>query len=105
MLASLEAQQIKNLPTVQKTQEIWVQSLGQDDPLEKEMATYSSMLAWNIPWTEEFGGPQSKGLERVGYYKVTKYTHIKNRWFCITQSDVIQKFQISLFFLILHHMS
>ena len=65
MLASLKAQQIKNLPTVQETQEIWVQSLGQDDPLEKEMATYSSMLAWNIPWTEEFGGPQSKGLERV----------------------------------------
>jgi len=48
-------------------QETWVQSLGQEDPLEKEMATYSSILAWRIPWTEEPGGLQSTGLQRVGH--------------------------------------
>ena len=46
-------------------QEIWVQSLGQKDPLEEEMATHSSILAWRIPWTEEPGGLQSMGLQRV----------------------------------------
>ena len=44
---------------------MWVQSLGQENPLEEEMATYSSILAWRIPWTEEPGGPQSMGLQRV----------------------------------------
>ena len=44
---------------------MWVQSLGQEDPLEKEMATHSSILAWRIPWTEEPGGLQSTGLQRV----------------------------------------
>ena len=47
------AQMVKNLPAMQKT---WVQSLGQEDPLEKEMATHPSILAWRIPWTEEPGG-------------------------------------------------
>ena len=47
-------------------QETWVQSLGQEDPLEKEMAPHSSILAWRIPWTEEPGGLQSTGLKRVG---------------------------------------
>ena len=51
-----------NLPAIQKT---WVQSLGQEDPLEEEMATHSSILAWRIPWTEEPGGLQSMGLQRV----------------------------------------
>ena len=51
--ASLVAQIVKNLPAVQKT---WVQSLGQEDPLEKGMANYSSILAWRIPWREETGG-------------------------------------------------
>ena len=46
-------------------QETWVQSLGQEDPLEKEMATHSSILAWRIPWTDEPGGLQFMGLERV----------------------------------------
>ena len=50
---------VKNLPIMQETQ---VQSLGQEDPLEKEMATHSSILAWKIPWTEEPGGLQSMGL-------------------------------------------
>ena len=49
-VTSLVAQMVKRLPTVQET---WVRSLGQEDPLEKEMATHSSTLAWKIPWTEE----------------------------------------------------
>ena len=47
-------------------QEIWVQSLGQKDPLEKEMATHSTTLAWKIPWTEELGGLQSMALQELG---------------------------------------
>ena len=62
--ASLVAQTIKNLPAMQKTQ---IRSLGQEDPLEKGMATHSSILAWEIPWTEEPGGLQSMGLQRVGH--------------------------------------
>ena len=50
------AQWVKNLPAMQKTPEIWVQFLGWEDPLEKEMATHSSILAWEIPWIEEPGG-------------------------------------------------
>ena len=61
--ASLVAQMLKYLPAVQET---WVQSLGQEDPLEKEMAIHSSTLAWKIPWTEEPGGLQSTGSQRVG---------------------------------------
>ena len=55
-VASLVAQRVKCLPTMQET---WVPSLGQEDPLEKEMATHSSTLAWNIPWMEKPGGLQS----------------------------------------------
>ena len=58
------AQWIKNLPAIQETKEMWVQSLIQEDPLEKEMATYSSILAWRIPWTEEPSGLQSKKSQR-----------------------------------------
>ena len=55
---------VKNLPTMHETQETLVCSLGQEDLLEKEMATHSSMLlAWKIPWTEEPGGPQSTGSQ------------------------------------------
>ena len=60
--SSLVAQLVKNLPAVQETQ---VQSLGQKDPLEKEVATHSSVLAWKILWTEESGGLQSMGSQRV----------------------------------------
>jgi len=60
--ASLVAQSVKNLPAVQET---WVWSLGWEDPLEKEMATHSSILAWKISWTEEPGGLQSMGSQRV----------------------------------------
>ena len=56
--ASLIAQLVKNLPAVWET---WVRFLGWEDPLEKEMATYSSILAWRLPWTEEAGGLQSTG--------------------------------------------
>ena len=56
--ATLEVQAVKNLPAVQET---WVRSLGSEDPLEKEMATHSSILAWGIPRTEEPGGLQSMG--------------------------------------------
>ena len=49
------------------TQKKWVPSLGQEDPVEKEMATHSSILAWEIPWTEEPGGLQSMGSQRVGH--------------------------------------
>ena len=55
---------VKILPAVQ---EIWVRSLGQEDPLEKEMETRSGILAWEIPRTEEPGGLQSMGLQRVGH--------------------------------------
>ena len=58
--ASLVAQMVKNLPAKQDTQ---VQFLDQEDPLEKGMATHSSMLAWRIPWTEEPGGTQFTGLQ------------------------------------------
>ena len=56
------AQSVKNLPAMQETQ---VRSLGQEDPLEKEMATQSSLLAWRIPWTEEPGGLQSRRSQRT----------------------------------------
>ena len=55
---------VRNLPA---TQEMQVQSLGQEDPLEKEMATHSRILAWEISWTEEPGGLQFMGLQRVGH--------------------------------------
>ena len=62
--ASLVAQRLKRLPGMQET---WVRSLGQEDPLEKEIATHSSILAWRIPWIEEPGGLQSTGSQRVGH--------------------------------------
>ena len=52
---------------MQETQETWVQSLGQEDPLEKEIVAHSSILAWKIPWMEEPGGLESIGLQRVGH--------------------------------------
>ena len=61
---TLVAQTVKRLPTMWET---WVHSLGWEDLLEKEMATYSSILAWKIPWTEEPGGLQSMGSQRVGH--------------------------------------
>ena len=60
VLASLIAQMVKNLPAMQETQ---VQSLGQEDPLEKGMTIHSSILTWRIPWTKELGGIQSMGSQ------------------------------------------
>ena len=62
--ASLMAQMLKNPPVMQES---WVQSLSWEDPLEKKMATHSSNLAWRIPWTEESGRLQSRGLQRIGH--------------------------------------
>ena len=61
---SMVAQMVKRLPTMQET---WVRSLGQEDPLEKEMATHSSTLAWKTPWMEECGRLQSMESQRVGH--------------------------------------
>ena len=61
---------VNSLPTMWET---WVRSLGQEDPLEKGKATHSSILAWNIPWTEEPGGLLSMGLQRVGHDRVTNH--------------------------------
>ena len=58
------AQVVRNLPAMLETQ---IQSLGQENPLEKTMATHSSILAWRIPWTEEPGGLQSMGSQRLGH--------------------------------------
>ena len=60
--ASLVAQMVKNVAAMQETR---VQSLGQEDPLEEGMATHSGILAWRVPWTEEPGGLQSAGSQRV----------------------------------------
>ena len=65
---ALLAQMVKNLPTIQEN---WVQFLGEEDPLEKGMATHSSILAWRIPWTEEPGWLQSVGSKRVGHDRAT----------------------------------
>ena len=62
MWASLMAQVVKNPPAIH---EVWVPSLGQEDPLEDGMATYSSILAWRIPWTEELGRLQSIGYKEL----------------------------------------
>ena len=69
--ASLVVQRLKCLPAMRET---WVRSLGPEDPLEKEMATHSSILAWRTPWTEEPGGLQSTGSQRVGHDWATSHT-------------------------------
>ena len=63
-MASLVAQMVRSLPAMWET---WVPSLAWEDPLEKGTATHSSILTWRIPWTEEPGGLQSMGLQRVGH--------------------------------------
>ena len=80
--ASLVAQRLKRLPAMQET---WVQSLGQEDPLEKKMATHSSTLAWRIPWTEEPGGLQSRRSQGVRHDWVTSlslftFMHWRRKW-------------------------
>ena len=75
--ASLVAQMVKKLPAMQETQ---LQSLGQKDPLKKGLATHSSILAWRIPWTEEPGGLQSKGSQRVRYDQMTNTFPFQPEW-------------------------
>ena len=77
MGASLVAQRVKHLPTMRET---WARSLGQEDPLEKEMATHSSILAWKIPWTEEPDRLQSMGSQRVGHNLATKQQTASQRY-------------------------
>ena len=72
--ASLVAQLVKNPPAMWET---WVRSLGWEDPLEKGMATHSSILAWRIPWTEEHGWLQSVGSQRVGHDLATEQKIVK----------------------------
>ena len=74
---SLVAQTVKHLPTMQET---WVQSLGQKDLLEKEMATHSKILAWKIPWMEDPGRLQSMGSQRVGHNWATSLSNLTIGW-------------------------
>ena len=66
--AFLVAQTVKNPPAMRET---WVQSLGWEDPLEEDLATHSSILAWRIPWTEELGGLQSTGCKETDTAEAT----------------------------------
>ena len=72
-MTSLVAQMVKCLPTMRET---WVQSLSQEDLLEKEMAIHSSILAWKIPWPEEPGRLQSMGSQRVGHDGATEHSSV-----------------------------
>ena len=74
---SLVAQRAKRLPIMWDT---WVRSLGWEDPLEKEMSTHSTTLAWKIPWTEEPGRLQSTGSQRVGHDRATSLSFSKGSW-------------------------
>ena len=87
---SLVAQMIKKLPTMQES---WVQSLDQEDPLEKGMVTHFSILVWKIPWTEESGGLQSMGSQKVGHNWVTNtFTSLpKDYPRCITVAPTARK--------------
>ena len=67
--SSLVAQAVKNLPAMQEAE---VRSMGWENPLEKEMATHSSILAWKIPWIEKLGGLRFMGSQRVGHNRATK---------------------------------
>ena len=71
-MTSLVAQMVRHLSTMQET---WVQSLGWEDLLAKEMATHSRILAWKIPWTEEPDRLQSMGLQRVGHDWATSFSN------------------------------
>ena len=82
--ASLVAQMVKRLPTTQETR---VRSLGQEDPLEKKMATHSSVLPWRIPWMEEPGGLQSMGSQRVGRNWATSLSLYMYNWVTLPYSS------------------
>ena len=103
--ASWVTQVVKHLPTVRET---WVQSLGQEDLLEKGMATHSSILAWRIPWTEEPDGLQSLGSQRVGHdwatntFTFLSMDHYKQTWSLLSIKDkcIIILFWLGLLFII-----
>ena len=76
-MGSLVAQMVKNLPA---TQEIWVCSLGREDPLEKGMATHSSILAWRIPWIQQLGRLQSMGSQRVRHDRVANTLELRESY-------------------------
>ena len=78
LVASLVAQRVKRLPARRKTS---VQSLGREDPLEKEMATHSSTIAWRIPWTEESGRLQLTGLQRAGKDGAISLSYFSSAYF------------------------
>ena len=99
--ASLVTQTVKNPPAMQ---EALVQSLGQEDPLEKGMAIHYSIPAWKIPWTEEPGGLQSMRLQTVGHNWVTKHFHTLFR-FSYFLSKVLSLFQNPIQDTTLHHVS
>ena len=82
------AQTVKCLPTMQET---WVQSLGREDLLEKEMATHSSIPTWRIPWTEELGGLQSTGSQRVGHNWQLTHPPTPNTPLGMTNSNFLSK--------------
>ena len=73
--ASLMSQWVNNLPAMQETQETWFRSLGWEDPLKKEMATHSSILAWKIPWTEEPGWLQSMESQKSDMTEQLNHHH------------------------------
>ena len=81
-------QVVKNLPTMQEKQEMQVLSLDQEDPLEKEMAIHSSILAWKIPWKEESGSLQSTELQKVRHNSVTEHACNDNFYF-LTMLQII----------------
>ena len=80
------AQLVKNLPAMQET---WVQFLGGEDPLEKGMATHSGILARRIPWTEESGGLQSTGLQRVRRHRATNTFHLHTTTWRLSGSEML----------------
>ena len=97
-VSSLVAQSVKNLPAVHET---WVRCLGWEDPLEKEMATHSSILAWKTSWTEEPGGLQSMGSQRLRHDWVTNtYLLItskkQTKIFCLEKKNSILLLVITL---------
>ena len=96
--ASLVAQRVKHLPVMRKTQ---VRSLSQEDPLEKEMPTHSSILAWRIPWTEEPDGLQSMGSQRVWHDWATTLTlrhyHMSMTFKCIITGILHNLLKILIF--------
>ena len=87
-MASLVAWTVKRLPTMWETQ---VRSLGREDPLETEMATHSSILAWRIPWTEELGGLQSTGLQSRTRLSDFTFTFYQNQLgLAVLYTDIVQ---------------